>query len=157
MKEDVKKESLDILKKLGDPVVSKNIQSTMNISLVDKFKISILSFYESRLNLLAKDVELKNIVEAKIKQKIIEDELSTPQLLGLLKALKAEDTIATSSLLEILKPVPNASSFMENSQPEENKTNAFSALTNEDSDALKEFTRFVLDYKGKAKEKEQKD
>lgn len=156
MNKKTQEETREIVETLQDDAIQAKVTSISNIDPVDSLKLAIFDFFKARLNTIESDNELQSLVEEKLRAEIEEGNLTVTQLIGLQKSLKAETTIATSSILEILKPVPNASSFMDTTKPEKSSVGTFEGISDAEDSTLKKLTNLILSIKQKEASEEEK-
>ena len=106
-------------------------------------KQSICDFYKERMNSIIQNDNLKSTIELKLLEKISADELTTPQLIQVMKFLRNEDIAATDSLLNILKPTPNASSFLEANSVSSEDADPFNQFTEEQLKSVENLRKFM--------------
>lgn len=143
MNDKVTDEIVHILDTTADPTINKDIKDLEKMDPRDILRDSILSFFQNRLLQIEEEKDLKNVVVNTLISKIHSNELSIPQLLGLLNSLQGQSLDSINSVLSLLRPVPNTSSPIFDRR-DDGEVTPFKNLTADENKALAFLTKVVL-------------
>jgi len=135
----------EIIVSLNDESVGKDVDTAKSSDPLLSLRSSIFGAFQKRLEIILKEEDMKKIVEDKLREKINNNELTVPQLMSLLNSIKTSSTVAMDSLLQVLKPTPNAVSplFATMGNGEEDISDSFNNLDPEQSENVSKLIRLM--------------
>lgn len=130
---------------MSDKEIKKEVERISAEEPLVSLRNSIYDFFKSRLNKIENEGLFKGVVKEKILQKIEDDELSVPQLIGLYNDVVQAENSSIYALLDIFKPSKEgAVSPLANEVSSTNKPlSEGSAVSPEDAEALNLLTSLI--------------
>lgn len=84
--------------------MDRTVTETKLVNPFDELRFSLMSFIKNRLEEISSQASLLEAVEGAILQKIANNEITVPQLIGLYKTIRRETTISADGVFALLSP-----------------------------------------------------
>lgn|GEM_PF-4251299 len=145
-----KSEAKEMLEVLSDEEIEKEVEKVVRVDPLTSLKLNLFSFFESRLKSIEEEDNFEQAIKKAIVDKIVEDELSTSQLMQLYSSVKAQGSRSLEVLLDVFKPTPsgNVSPLVEGASQrggnsDGNSINEFKDLNPQERDTLHKFSKLI--------------
>jgi hypothetical protein len=110
MKSETEKESLDLINSLNDPKIAEEVQASRLTNPAQDLSTDILGFFSERLVRIKKMQDIEDVTEQAILEKIQDGkDITFSQLTSFLTNQREQSTLATESILALLRPAQGSS------------------------------------------------